>query len=256
MDDNIRREVIEALINNDVDHAKELVLAYKPQFLYKYRSGSEYDFDALQKKSIWISRSTGMDDDADGRLYVSEEFKRLYEIAKKQNPKFNDPKYDKDVYGISDESKSKAFISSFSELSDDEDMWNRYADDKAGFCLEYNFDALFSVEEYPALKCWPISYEKKEPLGVKELSNKNNSVFTTLYKKNIVGNLGEKWREQREWRWSCFEDSLGELDNKNGKNIKGPIPTKIFIGKNMPEDKMKKLENIPPPPPPELVYMK
>lgn len=31
MDDNIRREVIEALINNDVDHAKELVLAYKPQ---------------------------------------------------------------------------------------------------------------------------------------------------------------------------------------------------------------------------------
>lgn len=122
--------------------------------------------------------------------------------------------------------------------------------------MEYKFDDVASVKGYPALKCWPISYEKKEPLGVQELLNNNNSAFSTLYKKNIVGNLGEKWIEQREWRWSCFEDSLGALDTENGKNIEVPIPTRILIGKNMPDDKLKKMKNIASNLKIELVYMK
>lgn len=256
MEDNIRTEVINAIIDGKSDYAGELIEAHKPEYLYKYRSGKEYDFDTLEKKAIWISRATVMDDDEDGRLYVSDEFKRLFEIAKKENPKFNEPKYDRAVYGISDESKEKVFISSFSELSDDEDMWERYANKDTGFCLEYKFDDVASVKRYPALNCWPVSYEKKEPLGVQELLNKNNSVFSTLYKKNIVGNSGEKWIEQREWRWSCFENSLGELDTENGKNIEVPIPTRILIGKNMPDDKMKKMKNIASNLKIELVYMK
>ena len=256
MEDNIRTEVINAIIDGQSDYAGELIEAHKPEYLYKYRSGKEYDFDTLEKKSVWISRATVMDDDEDGRLYVSDEFKRLFEIAKKENPKFNNTKYDRAVYGISDESKEKVFISSFSELSNDKDMRERYANKNTGFCLEYKFDDVASVKGYPALKCWPISYEKKEPLGAQELLNKNNSVFSTLYKKNIVGNSGEKWIEQREWRWSCFEDSLGELDTENGKNIEVPIPTRILIGKNMPDDKLKKMKNIASNLKIELVYMK
>lgn len=78
MEDNIRTEIINSIINGDIDHASELVETHKPEYLYKYRSGSDYDLDALRKKSIWISRATEMDDDADGRLYVSKDFKEMF----------------------------------------------------------------------------------------------------------------------------------------------------------------------------------
>ena len=57
MEDNIRTEIINSIINGDIDHASELVETHKPEYLYKYRSGSDYDLDALRKKSIWISRA-------------------------------------------------------------------------------------------------------------------------------------------------------------------------------------------------------
>ena len=58
MEDNIRTEIINSIINGDIDHASELVETHKPEYLYKYRSGSDYDLDALRKKSIWISRAS------------------------------------------------------------------------------------------------------------------------------------------------------------------------------------------------------
>lgn len=82
MEDNIRTEVINAIIEGKSDYADELIEAHKPEYLYKYRSDSEYALDALRKKSVLISRATEMDDDADGRLYVSEDFKKMFEIAK------------------------------------------------------------------------------------------------------------------------------------------------------------------------------
>lgn len=243
MEDNIRTEIINSIINGDIDHASELVETHKPEYLYKYRSGSDYDLDALRKKSIWISRATEMDDDADGRLYVSKDFKEKFEIAKEFNPEFQEPKYEEAVYGIENLSKQGCFISSFSELNDNEDMWNRYANENKGFCIQYRFLDLLSPNGYDLI-CLPISYEDKKPLGVEELTSKHNMVFTTLYKKNIEGIYGEDWKGQREWRWSCYEKTLGLEKNQNGMLIAVPKPTRIFIGKNATEDLMIQLENV------------
>lgn len=122
-----------------------------------------------------------MDDDADGRLYVSKDFKEKFEIAKEFNPEFQEPKYAEAVYGIENLSKQGCFISSFSELNDNEDMWNRYANENKGFCIQYRFLDLLSPNGYDLI-CLPISYEDKKPLGVEELTSKHNMVFTTLYK--------------------------------------------------------------------------
>ena len=48
MEDNIRTEIINSIINGDIDHASELVETHKPEYLYKYRSGSAYD--CIKKK--------------------------------------------------------------------------------------------------------------------------------------------------------------------------------------------------------------
>lgn len=243
MEDNIRTEVINAIIEGKSDYAGELIEAHKPEYLYKYRSDSEYALDALRKKSVLISRATEMDDDADGRLYVSEDFKKMFEIAKKLNPKFQDPKYSRAVYGIEEESKQTTFISSFSELNNNEDMWKRYANEKKGFCIEYKFEDLFLSNGY-GLTCFPVSYEDKKPLGAREIKSKENMVFTTLYKKNRYGVDGEDWIGQREWRWSCFEKTLGLTEGQKRMLIPVAKPTRIFIGENASEDFINQLENV------------
>ena len=146
MDDDIRSEVIESFINNDDNHATELIQAHKPKYLYKYRSGSVHDFKALEEKSIWISRATEMDDEEDGRLYISDDFKKKFEDAREENPKFNDTEYVDSVYNLAEKTKNESFISSFSELNDNEDMWKRYANNNCGFCLEYRFEDIFIIK--------------------------------------------------------------------------------------------------------------
>ena len=37
MEDNIRTEIINSIINGDIDHASELVETHKPEYLYKER---------------------------------------------------------------------------------------------------------------------------------------------------------------------------------------------------------------------------
>lgn len=53
-----------------------------------------------------------------------------------------------------------------------------------------------------------------------------------------------KEKGQREWRWSCYEKTLGLEKNQNGMLIAVPKPTRIFIGKNATEDLMIQLENV------------
>lgn len=87
-----------------------------------------------------------MDDEEDGRLYMSDDFKIKFENAREENPKFNDVKYVDSVYNLAEETKNNSFISSFSELNDNEDMWKRYANNNCGFCLEYRFDDIFIIK--------------------------------------------------------------------------------------------------------------
>ena len=41
MEDNIRTEIINSIINGDIDHASELVETHKPEYLYKFNMDFE-----------------------------------------------------------------------------------------------------------------------------------------------------------------------------------------------------------------------
>lgn len=231
MNNDIRNEIIDCSIEENTRRAKELIEQNKPMFLYKYRVGNDYDIDALKQNKIWISRATEMDDEEEGKLYINkEEFAQALEIMEENDPKFRNSKYRKTIEKVPLEVKKSTLICSFSEICDNEDMWNKYANQKRGFCIEYKFDELFREEKNPLL--YPVAYIDEKPIfGIKDC-NKKKMVFLTLYKKTKIGCNGEQWLEQKEWRYACFEKNLNLSDKEKGCLISVSKPTKIYFGKN------------------------
>lgn len=228
MDNELRKKIIDEFASGNVAEATELLLENEPQYLYKYRSGKSYDIDALKKKKLWISRATEVDDEEDGKIYIEDIFKQALKLMQQENNEYKAPKYEETVNHISDITKQEVFICSFSEVCENDDMWKRYANDSSGFCIEYNFKDLFIKD----LICLPVSYEEKSPLGPAEFKTKESMFFSALYRKNMVGENGEDWNGQREWRWACYEKTLGLSKDENGMLISAPMPHKIIVGRN------------------------
>lgn len=240
MENDIRREVIDLFVQNESDRACDLILKNKPEFLYKYRSGALRDIEALKKGKLWIARATEMDDDEEGRVFLKSIFKSAVKDMAEADEKYKDPKYEYIVDNIDEITRKETFICSLSEIYTNEDMWNRYANESKGFCIEYKFDEIFCFNKN-GLRCLPVTYGTKKPLGPKDFKDVNALVFSALYRKNEIGNKGEDWNGQREWRIACFEKTLGELEKPNGTSIEVPVPSRIILGKNASDDLQKQL---------------
>lgn len=154
MTDEKRKEVLELLLK-DCSPGK-IIEENLPQYLYKYRSGSEWDLDALENDSVWMGSAIEMDDPLDSKLLLTDEFRKQIEYVVNNVEHFKKEKYR--VY-LNDNSVQKdCFLCSLSEISDSDDMWERYANNEQGFCIEYNTEELICKIGLPLL---PVYYGEK-----------------------------------------------------------------------------------------------
>lgn len=163
MTDDIRQQILNKLLNGD--SPGKLIEENLPQYLYKYRMGSDWDLDALENDSIWIANATLMDDPFDSKLLLTEEFRRKLENVVNNVERFKEDKY---KIHLNDKSiQQGCFLCSFSEIDDSEDMWGRYADYDRGFCIEYDTRKLLDQINLPLL---PVCYCGKEYEDEKTIS--------------------------------------------------------------------------------------
>lgn len=233
MEEQRRSEIVKALMDNEIDIANKL-LAEAPKSLFKYRAGEQRDIDALKENKVWIGRAVYLDDDEDARFRVknAEAVCSVIDIMATQDDKFKNPKYKRDVSTIAETSKNDSLVCSFSETAENEYMWENYANEYKGFCIEYDFVELQNSNN---LFLVPISYSLKREMDIRECKSKQRMIFMQLFTKYPVGSKGEPWSEQLEWRYACFTKTLGVLDNEKGTLIPVPLPKKIIFGKNMLE---------------------
>ena len=242
MDDNIRSEIIELFVRNEWDRAIDLIMKNRPKFLYKYRSGALRNIESLKNGKIWISRATELDDVEEGRVFLDPIFKSAVKAMAQAEDKYKDPKYEYTVNNIAEITQKEMFVCSLAELYTNDDMWDRYADHSKGFCIEYKFDEIFCFDKN-GLICLPVTYGDKEPLRPGDFKDANNWVFSALYRKNEIGNQGQDWKGQREWRIACFKKTLGKLQKPEGTLISVPTPSRIIIGKKASDDLKKQLSD-------------
>lgn len=239
MTDEKRKEVLELLLKDC--NPGELIVKNLPQYLYKYRNGSEWDLIALEKDSLWMGNAIKMDDPLDSKLLLTDEFKTQIEYVVNHVEHFKDEKY---RVHLNDNSIQKdCFLCSLSEISDSDDMWERYADNEHGFCIEYNAEKLICKVGLPLL---PVYYDEKFQYNAKTLSSlsKIALVFIIFLIKNKVGVNGEDWYSQREWRIIGFKKNLGLSETEeNGKCIQVIKPTRIILGRSVLESVKMRIMN-------------
>lgn len=235
MEEEVRSKIIKALMDNEIDIANKLLAVETPKSLFKYRAGEQRDIDALKENKVWIGRASFLDDDEDARFRVKnvDAVCSVIDIMAAQDEKFKNPKYKRDVSTIAETSKKDSLVCSFSETAENKYMWEKYANEYKGFCVEYDF---IELQNSNNLFLAPVSYSLKREMDIRECNSKQHMVFMQLFTKYPVGNNGEPWGEQLEWRYACFAKTLGVLDDEKGMLISVPIPKKIIFGKNMSEE--------------------
>ena len=135
-----------------------------------------------------------------------------------------------------------------SEKYDNENLWDQYADNGRGFCIEYTFDFI-NIDKKFKYSCFPILYDKKKALSLIDiLKNSLKSIDKTSklydeFKKFIVDVLcllytkDTTYSGEEEWRFI-----LG--DEYSNQDINFPYATSIYLGNDMTKRNEKILINI------------
>lgn len=132
-------------------------------------------------------------------------------------------------------------VTCFSERPDNILMWSHYANKHTGFCVEYDFNRLKSVDA--KLMLFPVIYTKKRPIlpiGAFDFSDLNNVkvkekdlplpdlIETMLIKSDI-------WQYEEEWRIVLL------LKNLNEQKLFENIVNKVYLGSNITKENEEKI---------------
>lgn len=145
-----------------------------------------------------------------------------------------------DLIRIAYYAKEKLGICSFSELKEEEQFWEEYADNESGYCIEYD------VSCYELNKnIFPVSYTDERITDIIQSLVENfiaQMIYGFSYGKietdksqylRLFLTKNTKWSYQKEWRL------LGDANEK----VCAPKILNIYLGKNVKdENKLKMIE--------------
>lgn len=122
MTDEKRKEVVDLFLHDDFKSgdASQILLENLPKFLYKYRSGSSWDLDALENNKLWMANAPLMDDPYDSKFLLTDTFRAQIEYVVNNVEHFRKPKYQ--IHLQDDSIQRECYLCSLSEICDSNDM--------------------------------------------------------------------------------------------------------------------------------------
>ena len=132
-------------------------------------------------------------------------------------------------------------VTCFAERPDNILMWSHYANKHTGFCVEYDFSKLESVEA--KLMLFPVIYSKKRPMLPMELFDFSDSNNVKLAERDLpipevveaMLTKSEIWNYEEEWRIVCF------LKNLNEQKLVESMASKVYLGVNIKKEDEEKI---------------
>lgn len=193
------------------------------KYLYRYRhinEKREYEIEALEKRDIFCSSFDKLNDGEEG-IIIRELLRKFPSSMKKQVKKQLEELRKK--FGVACFSKVEPY-NTYAEY-----MWENYAGNGEGICIQYNISDMIDKNFYII----PVKYVKK--LNIRDFLEENTFVSELTYvMKHCCGSDKDKknriWEIEQEWR------HMIEIDNEYGKYSEIYLqPAKIFIGKRLKE---------------------
>ena len=151
--------------------------------------------------------------------------------------------FETEAFNIGRIAKERMALCSFTESNTNMPMWNFYADEYRGVCIEYNMDLLPKGSAYRRMM-FPVLYAD-------DLFNVTK--YTSISPRSAIHDLGVRiaiqkhtdWQYEKEWRIAadlekCQEETEGRFD----QTISFPFISAIYMGKEINDMHEKRLQAI------------
>lgn len=125
----------------------------------------------------------------------------------------------------------------FTEKPTNLPMWNHYAQEHKGICVEYDTDSIDNI--YCINRFFPVYYTDRLPDGTELMGSKKipTYAFTDYF---LIHKLKD-WSYESEWRliydvgsWYRSPEDVPDDFWDKGKVIKLALPSKVFLGTKIP----------------------
>lgn len=189
-----------------------------PERLYLYRGKQDYITDIVKNEYFYLSRADKFEDPAD--CGIPEEMFNSFIKSKYEYIEHNiiKTKYKDFINEVRTNSIVCSLTSSYENIA----MWDKYADNKTGICIEYNIKEYFKNRKNSGLVLYPIIYTN-EIYKILPLTVENKRLMFTPGIINLLAICKtHPWSFEKEWR---FFDRAKE----EGRKESCPI-SKIYLG--------------------------
>lgn len=224
------------------EEAKEEKFKILPDKLYRYEKITDNRIKSLERNEIYMSGSEYFNDPFDCRGFYWD-IESIYKNCSEdlENFSYSVEELRGFINGMMDNALRPVKITCFSEEKFNLPLWGNYADNRKGFCVEYNFKELGAKSELvDAL--FPVYYEEKR-IDVTfalnsvircTITGEYHPVLPVLFYKNLIKH--SSWSYEKEWRVvSVSKDNI----------LKVPIkPTNIYLGDKISEGDIIKLKEV------------
>lgn len=200
--------------------------------LFRYRGMTEYpdrELEALRNNNIWCSPFNMLNDPEEGI-----NIRNISRLVFKYNPvTFVGLKIVRKQYGVSCFTK----VDPLSQNADD--MWNRYANNRNGICIQYKMSDMIQKSFFII----PVTYIEK--MKIFDFWYKNRFFaelsFATKYKYGKdTEKIRQNWEQEQEWR------HIIKLD-KRGRGQYCEISLKahtVYLGQNLDREHKERLKTL------------
>ena len=229
-----------------------------PKVVYKYRVwNNDFHKRILKDNEVYFSSPHDFEDDLDCNPPVSyPEKQELFAFFLEYSMEHN---YNKSVvwhvwnasmmfknspmnlpyelYRIERENKdefNKRFgVLSLTTESDNDAMWDKYADGHRGFCIGFDTNRLYLSRKGG---CGPVRYYESLPPIIFAKDNLDEKIIKIIYNKE------KKWEFEHEYRFHTMWAET-EIINRNCKLQRGTI-VEVILGKKMPSSYRQEIKEI------------
>jgi len=258
-----------AFINNDflqgINIVLQLIQRKRVNSFYRYRPAKERELSLLEHDQIFLVHPKVYECDGDFndcRVLV-DEGEIVEKVAKYQKSELlssgilseanltnisNNLINNQDWQKLLKEIKNKCQVGCLIDYMSDY-MWDHYANNHNGFCVEYSATAVYKRCTDNGLTIWPMRY-------VDNRSKQNDIIFNysdiyessdeDYFNKYCLSCLTkDRIPFSKEYEWRLLNTSVDSPSaDENGSAIDFVKPEKIILGKNIDDDFKKKITKI------------
>ena len=161
-------------------------------FVYKYRSGTTRDIEALMNNEFYAASIESLNDVHEGKIIINNHEIKLFDLLAKNNASFFDISIEKSLKNLMQIYENSG-VYSLSKDYKNELLWAYYADSHKGFCIEYDFNIL---KQYPCNEdnFFDVKYSKNVPI-----INLGSIFDISILKKSLV-TKSLSWKHEDEIR--------------------------------------------------------